>query len=83
MTKFMEALEAAVIEYVHDTYTYVAVVRCGSEGSKPMEEEDCGKVREDPMIRTYTNCVGDSGNTSCSYFMGHVGRNVVLCGYSR
>ena len=83
MTTFMEALEAAAVEYVHANYTYVAVVPYGNEGCRPMEEEDCGMVREDPMLRTYAACIGSSGDNACLCFMGHVGRNVALCAYSR
>jgi len=77
-----ETLEDALIEYVHRTRTYVAVVPHGSNGCQPMDVETCGAAREDATMRGCTACVSGSGDALCGSYMGHVGRNVVVCAWS-
>lgn len=77
--KLRDALEQAMVEYVHDSYTYVAVVPYGTDGCAPMDEKDCDMMRDGSYTADTAACVCGSGESMCISYMGHAGRNVILC----
>ena len=77
--KLRDALEHAMVEYVHDNYTYVAVVSYGTDGCAPMDGKDCDVIRDGSCTTDTAACVCGSGDSTCISYMGHVGRNVILC----
>ena len=71
-----------IIEIAHNQNTNFQIIEWypvvtkdyGSEGSEPVNPDDC------PLK---VSCVSGSGGSLCGYYMGHASYNVVRCSHER